>query len=79
MGDEAIIYGITQTEVTHIITSHELLPKFKNILPHTPKVKHIIYMEGQLAKSDVSPFTDKVTVTTFDDVINKGAESNLGK
>jgi long-subunit acyl-CoA synthetase (AMP-forming) len=29
LGDEAIIHGINETEVTHVITSNELLPKFK--------------------------------------------------
>ena len=29
LGDEAIIYGINETEVTHVITSGDLLPKFK--------------------------------------------------
>ena len=38
LGDEAIIHGINETEVTHIITSHELLPKFRHILQSTPKV-----------------------------------------
>lgn len=31
LGDEAIAHGINQTEVETVITSHELLPKFKNI------------------------------------------------
>jgi len=29
LGDEAIIHGINETEVTHVITSGDLLPKFK--------------------------------------------------
>ena len=29
LGDEAIIYGINETEVSHVITSGDLLPKFK--------------------------------------------------
>ena len=35
LGDEAIIHGINETEVTHVITSADLLPKFKvNIFLH---------------------------------------------
>ena len=29
LGEEAIVHGINETEVTHVITSSELLPKFK--------------------------------------------------
>ena len=29
LGDEAIVHGINEAEVTHVITSSELLPKFK--------------------------------------------------
>lgn len=77
LGDEAIVYGVNQTEVTHIITSHELLPKFKNIFPQCPNVKHIIYMEGQLGKTDTSGYKDDVTIHTFNIVVDKGADSSL--
>jgi len=77
LGDEAIVYGITQTEVTHIITSNELLPKFKNILPQCPNVKHVIYMEGQLGKTDTTGYKSDVTITNFDDVVRKGEDSSL--
>ena len=29
LGEEAVAHGVNQTEVTHVITTHELLPKFK--------------------------------------------------
>ena len=37
-----------QTEVTHVITTHELLPKFKSVLHRTPTVKYMIYLEDQV-------------------------------
>ena len=29
LGEDAIIHGVNEAEVTHVITSSELLPKFK--------------------------------------------------
>ncbi len=52
LGDEAIAHGINQTEVTHVITTHELLPKFKNVLEKTPTVKFLIFIEDQVAETD---------------------------
>lgn len=42
LGDDAIIHGINETEVSCVITSQELLPKFKNILPCTPNVSLLV-------------------------------------
>ena len=45
LGDDAIAFGVNQTEVTHVITTHDLLPKFKTVLKKTPKVQHLIFIE----------------------------------
>ncbi|KAF9410414.1 hypothetical protein HW555_010495 [Spodoptera exigua] len=45
LGDEAIAHGINETDVSTVITTYDLLPKFKKILAKTPKVDTIIYME----------------------------------
>ena len=42
LGEDALIHGINETEVTCVITSQELLPKFKNILPCTPNVTVLV-------------------------------------
>jgi len=42
LGEDALVDGINETEVDCIITSQELLPKFKNILPRTPKVSIVV-------------------------------------
>ena len=39
---------------THVITTHELLPKFKGILQHTPSVTHLVYFEDQVGDDDVA-------------------------
>lgn len=74
LGEEAIAHGINETEVTIVITSHDLLPKFKNILRLTPNVKTLIYMEDQLAKTDVSGYKDDVEIISFKSILKRGAE-----
>ena len=52
LGEEAITFGVCQTEVTHVITTHELLPKFKNVLHKTPNVRVVIFLEDQVHTTD---------------------------
>ena len=52
LGEDAITFGVCQTEVTHVITTHELLPKFKNVLPRAPHVKVMIFLEDQVHTTD---------------------------
>lgn len=42
LGDEALASGINETEVSCVVTSQELLPKFKYILPYTPSVSVLV-------------------------------------
>lgn len=56
LGDEAIAHGINETEVDTVITSHDLLPKFKRLLEMVPEVKNIIYMEDQLKPTDTNGY-----------------------
>ena len=51
LGEDAIAHGLNETEVDTVITSHELLPKFKRILDKTPTVKNIIFFENPLKKT----------------------------
>nr|CAH7743907.1 unnamed protein product [Callosobruchus chinensis] len=78
LGDEAIAHGINETEVTTVITSFDLLPKFKRILQLTPRVKTLIYMEDQLKKlEDTDGYKEGIEILKFADVLQKGAESKL--
>ena len=43
LGEDALVDGINETEVNCIVTSQELLPKFKIILPRTPKVSVLVW------------------------------------
>jgi len=56
LGDEAIAHSINETEVDTVITSHELLPKFKRLLDMVPEVKKIIYMEDQLKPTNTKGY-----------------------
>ncbi|XP_076173422.1 acyl-CoA synthetase long-chain isoform X2 [Ptiloglossa arizonensis] len=76
LGDDAIAHGINETEVDTVITSHELLPKFKRLLEKVSAIKTVIYMEDQLKPTDTSGYKDNVRLIPFSDLIKKGNESN---
>ena len=46
LGIDAIIHGINETEVTHLITNFDLLSKFEKIENDVPKLSTVIYFEG---------------------------------
>lgn len=75
LGDDAIAHGINETEVTTVITSFELMPKFKNILKLTPRVKTLIYMEDQLKTLNEDEYKDGVQVLKYTEVLQKGVQS----
>ena len=58
-----------------MITTHELLPKFKNVLQRTPTVKHIIFLEDQVTETDRTGFRDDVKIHAFQEVIDLGHKS----
>lgn len=74
LGEDAIAHGINETEVTIVITSHDLLPKFKKILQLTPRVKTLIYMEDQLAETNTSGYKEGVEIISFKSILKRGSE-----
>jgi len=46
LGDDGIVHGINETEVTHVVTTHDVIPKIEKFLSKIPRVKTIIYIEG---------------------------------
>ena len=58
--------------MTHVLTSHELLPKFRKILLQTPTVTTVIFFEDQIRKSDTTGFTAGVNIVPFYDVVYNG-------
>ncbi|XP_012545548.2 long-chain-fatty-acid--CoA ligase 4 isoform X2 [Bombyx mori] len=77
LGDEAIAHGINETEVSTVITTHDLLPKFKKILAKTPKVETIIYMEDQLKPTDTQGFKEGIKIVSYKNVVELGRESKI--
>ena len=43
LGDDALIHGINETDVSCVVTSQQLLEKFKNILPNTKNVNLLVF------------------------------------
>lgn len=76
LGEDAIAHGINETEVSIVITSHDLLPKFKKILAMTPKVTTLIFMEDQLKKTEISGFKEGITIVPFSEVVKRGVNSD---
>ncbi|XP_037947198.1 long-chain-fatty-acid--CoA ligase 4-like isoform X2 [Teleopsis dalmanni] len=77
LGDEGVAHCISETEVTTVITSHDLLPKFKVLLEKCPNVDTIIYMEDQLHKTDTSGFKEGVKIIPFSQVVRTGQDSKF--
>ena len=75
LGDEAVAHGINETEVTTVITSHSLLPKFKILLENCPNVTQIIYLEDQLFKTSTDGFKEGVKISSFQSVVKLGEET----
>ncbi|XP_030566257.1 long-chain-fatty-acid--CoA ligase 3-like [Drosophila novamexicana] len=76
LGDDGIAHCITETEVTTVITSHDLLPKFRTLLNKCPNVNTIIYMEDQLHKTDIADLKECgcVKIMPFSKVIKNGSD-----
>ncbi|XP_059220062.1 fructose-bisphosphate aldolase-like isoform X2 [Stomoxys calcitrans] len=79
LGDEGVAHCISETEVTTVITSHDLLPKFTQLLEKCPLVNTIIFMEDKLHKTDISGFKDGVKIIPFSQVTRLGQDSKFGK
>merc|ERR1719312_1568760 len=75
LGDEAIAHGLNETEVETVITSHELLPKFRKILKNTPHVKKIIYFENPIKKTNVTGYKEDVKLVSFWDMVALGKKN----
>lgn len=74
LGDEAVCHGINETQVSVVITTTALLPKFNTMLNSCPHVKHIIVIEDQIAETCYEYFKDRVEVVSFYDVVKMGRE-----
>ena len=69
LGDDAVVHALNETEVSVVVTSHELLPRFKEMLVNLPNIKTIIYMEDQLVKTSTVGFKEDVDIVGFRNVV----------
>uniref|UniRef100_A0A8C5PIC2 long-chain-fatty-acid--CoA ligase n=1 Tax=Leptobrachium leishanense TaxID=445787 RepID=A0A8C5PIC2_9ANUR len=75
LGGLAIAHGLAETEVTHIITSKELLhTKLKDILRQVPLLRHIILVDG--TSSQPADITPNITVSSMSAVQALGAKQS---
>ena len=77
LGDEAIMHGLNETEVSCVVTSHELLPKFKKMLEHCPHIQTVIVMEDQIFPMETTGYKAGVWVIPFRSVVNSGEKSSV--
>lgn len=77
LGDEAVCHALNETEVQIVITSHELMPKFKTMLQNCPSITHVIFMEDQLFTTDRAGFKDGVEIVPFKSVVKMGSDSRV--
>lgn len=83
LGDDAIAHGINETQASVVVTTQDLLPKFRQILQDCPCVKLLIYVQDQLALRGATPpglavnegFREDVKIVTFNDVVHSGAQA----
>jgi len=76
LGEDAVVHGLNETEAELVITSHELLPKFKRILAsRQDKVKTIVYMESPTQWTPTLGFREDVNIISFWDVISRGKQA----
>lgn len=72
LGPDAILHGVNQSEVTHVITSTSLLPKFKEIIKDMPLVTHLIYI-GDGKTPSFSDFPQHIKLLSMTEVEQIGA------
>jgi len=72
LGDEAICHGFNETEVSVVVTSSSLLPKFRNLLPNCPNIRHLIVIKDQNDNLELAEFNLPVTILSFHDITSRG-------
>ncbi|CAN7983478.1 unnamed protein product [Ixodes hexagonus] len=71
LGEDAIIHALNDTEVSHLVTSYDLMPKIANIVRKTPSITHVIYMESPTSKMLVQ-VPERVNVISFSELERHG-------
>jgi len=73
LGDDGLIHGISETEVSTVICSYETFPKVRSVLNSLPRVTNVIVMKDLVGKELVlNNIPERVNVVSFEDVIQLG-------
>jgi len=78
LGDDAVAHALNETQVKVVVTSHDLLPKFNQMLAKLPMIQHVIVMEDQLHPTVTSGFKEDVKIHPFRSVVTQGADLLAG-
>ena len=65
LGIDGVVHGINEVEVSHIITTEDLLPKLAKVRERIPKVKTIIYVELDYKKNPIIDFGSDIDLLPF--------------
>ena len=71
LGDDAVAHALNETQVKVVVTSHDLLPKFNQMLAKLPMIQHVIVMEDQLHPTVTSGFKEDVKIHPFRSVVTQ--------
>ncbi|XP_077524274.1 long-chain-fatty-acid--CoA ligase 4-like [Amblyomma americanum] len=73
MSNDAIVSAINQTEVTHLVTSADLLPKVLSNRDKMPLLTHVVYMESADSKLP-APLPQGLEVIPFGDLVKRAKD-----
>ena len=76
LGTDGLIHGINEVEVSHIITTQDLLPKLAKSQQNIPKVKTIIYIELDFKHNPSVEFNKGIELLTFKRLENDGKNAS---
>ncbi|KAH9375908.1 hypothetical protein HPB48_012548 [Haemaphysalis longicornis] len=73
LSNDAIVSAVNETEVTHLVTSSELLPRVLSVAEKMPSLTHIVYMEAKDSKPLALP-KQKPEVIPFSKLEERGRD-----
>lgn len=71
LGEDGIIQALNETEVTHLVTSYDLMPQVANVLCKAPFIKRIIYMESKFKRTPAI-VPENIEVIPFSELQKRG-------
>uniref|UniRef100_A0A023GNR4 long-chain-fatty-acid--CoA ligase n=1 Tax=Amblyomma triste TaxID=251400 RepID=A0A023GNR4_AMBTT len=78
LSDDGIVSAVNVTEVTHLVTSSDLLPRVLSAVNKMPSLTHIVYMENSDAKPP-APLAQGPQVIPFSSLEERGADCEVAE